>query len=168
MEDSTHPRFLVAACDSRSATLLEITREGGGRLHAEVIDSMQSRWEDFHEHGRPSRLGQGPCANASQHYADEHREPLELGRREARDLVAWITRHAGTEANVARFHVFAEPRLLGAIRAEIGVQGHSLPVELERGELSGLRPHQIANHPRVRTLAKGTLAMRQGEREGER
>jgi protein required for attachment to host cells len=164
MEEAMHPRFLLAACDSRSATLFEITREGGGRLHAEVIDSIHSRWEDFHEHGRPSRLGQGPSANASQHFADEHREPLEFERREARDLVSWIARHAATEANVAVFHVFADPRMLGAMRAEIGLRGRSLPVELERGELNGLRPHQIAEHPRVRTLAHGVLAVHQSQR----
>jgi predicted nucleic acid-binding Zn ribbon protein len=30
--------------------------------------------------------------------------------------------------------------------------------------LNGLRPHQIAEHPRVRTLAHGVLAVHQSQR----
>jgi hypothetical protein len=148
---------LIAACDNRSARLFETGIAPGGQVHATEVASLSNAWEDFHEHGRPSRLGMGPSANAAQHFADEHREPEELARRFAREVVAWIARK-GAELPGTPFHVFVAPRFLGYLREEIARSGQPLAAELVRGELSGLRAHEIAEHPRVQSLVPGARA----------
>ncbi len=139
----------IAACDAGGATIFRATLAPLERLHLEESAHFHNRWVDFHEHGRPSRLGQGPTANAAQHYADEHREPLELRRRFAKDLAAWL-RDAARAAPSAHLPVFVAPRLLGALRTELAddIDG----IELFRAELHGLRAHEVAAHPTVHAL----------------
>jgi hypothetical protein len=63
MRDPTNADFQpIAVCDGRGATLLHALLEPLGRLHLDVQSTLSNRWTDFHEHGRPMRLGQGPSA----------------------------------------------------------------------------------------------------------
>lgn len=143
--------MLIATCDNRTARLFEAGLAPGGQVHATEVSTISSAWEDFHEHGRPSRLGIGPSA-----VPDEHREPEELSRRFARDVVAWITRKS-SEMPGTPMHAFVAPRFLGHLREEVARSGHPLHAELLRGELSGLRAHEIAEHPRVRALVQAPV-----------
>jgi hypothetical protein len=144
------PKFttsvLIAVCDNRSAKLFEAGLAPGGQVHADEVSSISNAWEDFHDHGRPSRLGIGPSA-----VPDEHREPEELARRFAREAIAWITRKS-SEMPDTPLHAFVAPRFLGYMREEVARSGHPLSAELLRGGLSGLRAHEIAAHPRVQAL----------------
>jgi hypothetical protein len=83
-----------AICDARTASIYEGTLVPGDRVHIERVDRLISPWLAFHDHGRPSLLAMGPTANARQWFADEHREPLELERRFAKDVAHWLKQHA--------------------------------------------------------------------------
>ena len=97
----------------------------------------------------PWHVGPFTTHIAAQHFADEHREPLELRRRFAKDLAAWL-REASRAAPSAHLPVFVAPRLLGALRTELAddIDG----IELFRAELHGLRAHEVAAHPTVHAL----------------
>lgn len=144
----------IAVCDGRAATILRATLAPLDRVHLEELARFHNQWIGFHEHGRPSRLGQGPSANAAQHFADEHREPLEMRRRFARETASWL-RVKATEASAAHLPVFVAPRFLGALRAELADQIDG--IELFRAELQGLRAHEIAAHPTVQALLRKAL-----------
>jgi hypothetical protein len=155
MRDPTNADFQpIAVCDGRGATLLHAMLEPLGRLHLDVQSTLSNRWSDFHEHGRPMRLGQGPSANAVQHYADEHREPKELERRFAKDVALWL-RDASSRAPDGHLPVFVAHRFLGALRAELvdDIDG----IALHRAELQGMRPAEIAVHPAVAPLLRKAL-----------
>jgi protein required for attachment to host cells len=144
----------IAVCDERAATILRATLAPLDRVHLEEAASFRNRWVGFHDHGRPSLLGQGPSANAAQHFADEHREPLEMRRRFAREVASWL-RTAAAAAPAAHLPVFVAPRFLGALRAELvdDIDG----IEFFRAELQGLRAHEIAANPTVHALLRSTL-----------
>lgn len=144
----------IAVCDGRAATVLRATIAPPDRVHLEELAHFHNQWVGFHEHGRPSRLGQGPSANAAQHFADEHREPLEMRRRFARDTASWL-RTMVANAPDAHLPVFVAPRFLGALRTELADQING--IELLRAELRGLRAHEIAAHPTVHALLRKAL-----------
>jgi hypothetical protein len=96
-------------------------------------------------------LGRGPSANASQHFADEHREPEELGERFARDAARWLDERARAHGG-APLPVFAEGRTLGQLRKAVAaIDGH---VVLLRGNLSPLLPSEMATHHLIEELVR--------------
>lgn len=122
-------------------------------------------------------LGRGPSANASQHFADEHREPEELAERFARDAARWFDEQARARGD-ALLPVFAEGRTLGHLRKAIeAIDGQ---VVVLHGNLSPLLPSELAKHPLVvelvRTGVRGArelppppveAALRAGRKNGE-
>lgn len=162
---------------SRRARILKTDAAWHDRIHVEEVDSLASRWVDFHERGRPLMLGRGPSANASQHFADEHREPAELSERFARDAAQWFDEQARTRGD-ALLPVFAEGRTLGYLRKAIeAIDGR---VVVLHGNLSPLLPSELAKHhlvvELVRTGVRGArelppppveLALRTGREHGE-
>jgi len=153
----------IIVCDERGAAAYEASLAWPARVHLEKRGELRSPWEEFHERGRPSRLGQGPSANAVQRYADEHREPLEQSRRFARDVAAWIERQradaraAGGAAGSAQpVPVFAAPRFLGHLRQAFGgVDGR---VDLRVGELRTMSEAQLSRHPEIDALVRRACA----------
>jgi hypothetical protein len=143
-----------AICDARTASIYEGTLVPGDRVHIERVDRLISPWLAFHDHGRPSLLAMGPTANARQWFADEHREPLELERRFAKDVAHWLKQHARI-ANGGMLTAFVAPHFLGALRGEI--DGTRDGIALQRAALCGMRPHQIAAHRGVRELVRKAL-----------
>lgn len=147
--------------DSRKASLYGglLSRERADALpkvRLAPIEVLKSPWEDFHEHHRPEMLGQGPSANASQHFAGEGHEREELERRFAGEVAAWIARKRA-EVPDAACAVFADPRFLGHLRPACAAL--RLDLEIVRGELSWLRPAELGAHPAVRD-ALGRAAFR--------
>lgn len=144
----------LAVCDARCARVLRGAIERPERLHLDLESELRNPWLHFHEHGRPMMLGRGPTANASQHFADEHREQQELDRRFARETARWLGQQAASGRGPV-VGVFAARRFLGALREAWGEA--RLDVPLMRGELCGLLPHQIATHPAAMELLRRAL-----------
>ncbi len=138
-------RWMVTA-DVRRARLLSLRELPDGRWRAEEHGALESRWEDFHEHGRPSALGRGPVASASQHFASIGHEPEEQRRRFARDVMAWLVSNS-EQLSIDQVNVFAPPGMLGTLREEV-VSG-PVRIALLEGELTRLSPHELEAHPAV-------------------
>jgi protein required for attachment to host cells len=139
---------LIVTADERKATLFACTTVPGGRWHVASLRSIENKWEDYHEKHRPSALGRGPSASAAQHFASVKHEPEEEHRRFAREVGAWLKSEA-SRASAPHLSVFAAPRFLGLLRAELaGVRGRP-EVELHEGELTRLQPHELATHPAI-------------------
>lgn len=165
----------IAVCDSRKASLFRGHLEWPGRMRLSEVATCTSPWEGFHERRRPSALGQGPTANAAQHFAGLGHEQEEIERRFARDVAEFLREHArngagerlrGSPVAIApeavpatassTIHVFAAPRFLGHLRDALGPLGDGL--ELFRGEFAGLRASEIAAHPTIRAILGATPA----------
>lgn len=145
----------IIACDERGAAAFDASLVWPARVHVERRAELRSPWEDFHERGRPGRLGQGPSANAVQHYADEHREPLELSRRFARDVAAWIEaqrRDAGADQGATAMPVFAARRFLGHLRRAL--DDGDRRIDLRDGELRTMSPADLARHPAIDAIVR--------------
>lgn len=118
--------------------------------------SVASPWEDDHEHHRPSVLGRGPQECAKQRYASFGHEREEEKRRFARDVRAWLSR-LESELDARPAAIFAAPRFLGLLREELtGEAGE----HLREGELTSLRPSELAVHPAVVGVLDASLAER--------
>ena len=129
MQDET-PLMLVVS-DSRKASLFTGTAVRTAddtlpRVRVSLAGILESPWRDFHEHGRPSALGQGPSANASQHFAGTGHEDEEMERRFAHQVAAWIASRtaAAPEAVALAFAVPARAALRSRA-AESEVAGRS-------------------------------------------
>jgi len=157
MQDTTP--LMIVVSDSRKASLftgsLESPRkEGLPRIRLSLAGRFESPWRDFHERGRPSALGQGPSANASQHFAGTGHEEEEMERRFAHQVAAWIaSRTAAAPEAVAV--AFAGPRFLGHLRAAIASTG--CDIRLERGDFGWLRPAELGAHPAVRAACAAAM-----------
>lgn len=154
---------LFATCDSRMLRFLRARLAPRQRLHVEESGRFASRWIDFHEHARPLMLGRGPKANASQHFADEHREPEELAARFARDAVGRLD-EVSREARGGQIPVFAEGRFLGHLRAAAAAARSQ--VVLLHGNLAPLDAGELAVHPLVVELMRESAASERGPLRG--
>jgi len=96
-------------------------------------------------------LGRGPKANASQRFADEHREPEELAERFARDAVKRLDERARA-LRAGPIAVFAEGRFLGHLRSEAAAT--RAQVVVLHGNLAPLLPGELALHPLVVDLVR--------------
>lgn len=149
----TFPVHWIVTSDERRAALFSCRKVHGGRWHVEPHSSLENSWEDSKEHHRPSALGRGPTANAAQHFAVLGHEIQEEHLRFAREVEAWLAR-AVKEQKLTRVSVFAAPHFLGLLRDELGRLGNH--VDLHGGELTRLRPHELAGHPAVRAVLERT------------
>jgi len=153
------PSIPFATCDARSLRLLTARLAPRQRIHVDESERLPSPWVDFHDHARPLMLGRGPKANASQRFADEHREPEELAARFARDAVKRLDERAKT-LRAGPIAVFAEGRFLGHLRSEAAAtRAH---VVVLHGNLAPLLPGELALHPLVIDLVRESAM---GERE---
>jgi len=153
------PSIRIITCDERSAAAYDAWLVWPARVHLEMRGELRSPWEDFHQRGRPLALGRGPSANAAQRFADERREPLELARRFARDVLAWIEREHAAPGRPA-VTVFAAPRFLGQLRQAAG--GARPGFELLRGEYHAMSVGQLAQEPAIDALVRRRVAAPRG------
>jgi len=150
-----YPSVPFATCDMRMLRLLTARLAPRQRIHVDESERLPSPWVDFHDHARPLMLGRGPKANASQRFADEHREPEELAARFARDAVKRLDEHARA-LRAGPIAVFAEGRFLGHLRSEAAAtRAH---VVVLHGNLAPLLPGELALHPLVIDLVRGGAA----------
>jgi hypothetical protein len=79
-------------------------------------------------------------------------------RRFARDVTAWLAQDL-KEVNANHITVFAPPQFLGLLRNELGRTPPSpaAHVDLREGELTHLRPSELAGHPAVLAVMKEPL-----------
>ncbi|MFO0828213.1 MAG: host attachment protein [Phycisphaerales bacterium] len=138
-------RYIVTA-DGRRAVMHACRPTPDGAWHLEEIRSLESTWENLHEHHRPVLLGRGPSANAAQHSGSPNHEAEEMGRRFARDVGAWMN-DLIDEVRPEFVAVFAPSRFVKSLRAEIRRQAPCM--EFVEAELAHLRPGQLAAHPEV-------------------
>ena len=141
---------LTVFVNGHGAELMRCARRADGTIELVPEESLANRWREFHEHERPTRLGQGPSANASQRSASEGHEREEMRDRFARDLAAWIA--SGVRSHGAeRVRLLAGPAMVGCLRRETGRIAHGLGVEIEfrEGEFMHLGPAALERHPSV-------------------
>lgn len=147
--DSAFPHWIVTA-DARRASLYICRRVPQGRVHVDLLRTIENAHEDEHEHHRPCVLGRGPAASAAQHCAAPGHGAEEESRRFAREFGAWLGKIAG-ELNIGAVSVFAPPKFLGVLREEgtvLALNGGTR-VNLRDGELTHLKAHELAVHPAV-------------------
>lgn len=145
----TSPTHWIVTSDERRAAMFSCRKVHGGRWHVEPHSSLENRWEDSHEHHRPSALGRGPSANAAQHFASTGHADEEEHRRFAREVEAWLA-HAIKALGLTLVSVFAAPRFLGLLREDHAKLGGI--VELHGGEFTRLRAQELAEHPAIRAV----------------
>ncbi len=73
-------------------------------------------------------------------------------RRFAKETADWLTRKAA-EHDMARLVVFAAPRMLGLLR-KTSFHVNNAHLEEVRGDLMGLAPGELADHPLIRDLVQ--------------
>jgi len=136
--------------DGKGATRFACRRDIDGALQLAPDGSLANRWIEFHERGRPTRLGRGPSANAKQRPAPNGHEPEEMAERYARDLLEWIER-AVRDDSIDRVRVFAGPSLVGTLRPRAEALAKSLGIEIEcrAGEFPRLDATSLVRHPAV-------------------
>ncbi|MEI7658342.1 MAG: host attachment protein [Phycisphaerae bacterium] len=161
----------IVTVDCRHARVFGWERTPGGALRLEPLRWIDNPHEAEHERGRPNLLGvaavgapgRGVPQGASEGHAAEEEE-----RRFARDLAGrggWLCR-AIHELKADRVTVFAPAKFLGMLREEMdantGRGDGPLPecVSFEAGELTHLRPGELAVHPRVMNAVESSACRR--------
>ncbi len=133
--------------DQRSARLLSLQRTQGGSLRGEDYKSIRSKWDDQHEHGRPSRLG-GRSEASHPHLSSgfsEIEDKVEA-RRFARDIRVWIDHEVRGLTNGTDLIVFASPRIFGILGDEL--DDHDW-ITLLQADFARYTPDQLVKHPAV-------------------
>jgi protein required for attachment to host cells len=143
-----HKSWLVTA-DRHRATLYSCGGTERGSLHIEPVRTIENEFDGMHEHHRPDLLGRGPTANAAQHHSSHGHDDEEMLRRFAKQVAEWVAKEHGDAGKSGRYCVFAAPRMLGLLRNEFSriLDDHA---ELVEGELTQLRPNELAEHPAVK------------------
>lgn len=141
---------LTVFVNGHGAELMACARRIDGSLELRPEASLANRWRGFHEHGRPSVLGQGPAANARQRSASEGHEREEMRDRFARDVADWV---AGSirSRRADRVRMLAGPAMVGCLRREAERIARSLGVEIDcrEGEFTRIGPTALERHPSV-------------------
>lgn len=142
----------IVVADERTARLVSLERVPRGRWRGRERSSLESRWEDYHEHQRPSALG-GRSAPAHEHLSPgfSEAEAHEERRRFARDVLEWIEqgRRSIVPDDEQPVTVFAAPGFFGVLREELERGDRHRP-QVHELELTRLRPEDLAEHPAVR------------------
>jgi protein required for attachment to host cells len=145
------PLRWIVVSDRRTARLLSCREMTGGRWHAEEEASLDSRWENYHEHHRPSALDGPPSPGTRMHASSgfSEMEVREEGRRFARDVAQWLERDCDVIGDDS-VTVFAAPRFFGDLRDELGKRHRpTRPTDIHELELTRLRPEELVNHTGV-------------------
>jgi hypothetical protein len=142
-----------ATADDRMARLLHIepVPQGRRRVHEHAV--LNSSWSNARERGRPTFLGRGPSANATQHFAAPNHAAEEDRRRFAREVRDWLATHSKT-LGIDQLTIFSPATMLGVLRKELDSTNGA--IELREGELASLRTDELATHPAIESLLKTT------------
>jgi protein required for attachment to host cells len=141
---------LTVFVNGHGAELMACTRRLDGTLELKPEASLANRWREFHEHGRPSVLGQGPSANARQRSASEGHEREEMHDRFARDIAEWVAGSVRSH-RADRVRVLAGPAMVGRMRREVERLAKALGVEIDcrEGEFTRIGTTALERHPTV-------------------
>jgi protein required for attachment to host cells len=147
------PHRWIVTADGRRATLFSCRSVPGGHIHVDPDDSIQNEWENSHEHQRPTLMGGSErrgsigrsSAAAAPHSVSQGHTSEEEQERFAREVSTWLGRNVKSK-ETGRVCVFAAPHFLGLLRAQVG---DSDALEFYEGELTHLRPSELATHPAV-------------------
>jgi protein required for attachment to host cells len=140
----------VLTADERYAHLYTARPAADGkRWQLERHDSLESRWEDYHEHRRPTMMDGPPTSASTQHSTQSYSEmeQQEESRRFARDIHRWLGEALKKEHDDGEIIVFAASRFLSPLRNELSSLGDR--ATLHQAELTRLRPAELAKHPAV-------------------
>jgi hypothetical protein len=160
-----HRQHWIVIADGRGASLWGCHRISDGTLHVERLKSLGNAHEDEHQHGRPILSGgaerRGSVARsgarAAPHVVSGGHTHEEEQRRFAREVSSWLV---DARRNLkGRVTVFAPARFLGFLRAELVKEDHT---DLREGELTNLRPHELAAHPAIVSAVWGSSGELQG------
>ena len=141
---------LTVFVNGHGAELMSCHRRVDGSIELTPDASLANRWNDFHEHGRPTMLGKGPSANASQRPASEGHEREEMRDRFVRDVADWIAGRVRAR-RAERVRLLAGPAMVGCLRREAERLAKGLGVEIDcrEGEFTRLGPTELERHPAV-------------------
>lgn len=150
----TPQRHWIVTADGRRASLFGCQRTSGGELHLVPLRSLDNPHEGEHERHRPAMLGGAErrgalgasSGNPAPHAAAPGHGDEEERRRFARELRQWLKASVRELAH-GHVDVFAPARMLGLLRSELS--GERVSTELHEGDLTHLRPQQLAVHPAV-------------------
>jgi protein required for attachment to host cells len=137
MERRNHAWFALA--DSERCRLLCCRLTMQSKQHVDEYGALEKSVPE-HERDRPATQG------GMTHDIEEEE------RRFAGDIAGWLRKKA-TEHDMSRLVIFAPPRMLGVLRkTPFGpLTGH---IEEIKGDLMGLNPDELADHPMVRELVR--------------
>lgn len=137
--------ILIVVADQRRARLAAGKRLRNGRVHVEALSRLEEQWDESLHKNPPSR------SDVSGHVFDNrgHTDGERI-HRFAREMLQWLDGERPKHA-WERMILFAEPRLLGALRREA-------PSALQKEwkeyalDLSGLSDGELALRPEVLEL----------------
>ena len=136
----------VITINFRQANLLSCHRVPNHGWHADQQATLDNPWEDFHEHDRPSILGQGGVDGSAKRTASVGHEQEELHNRFATDVCRWMKK-VTQESKIESVNVFAPSRVLGLIREQLA--DLSTQAIFHDCDIANLKPSEIATHPTV-------------------
>jgi protein required for attachment to host cells len=154
-----NPHWIVTV-DGRRASLFACKGTPGGTLHISPVRSLENPHENEHEHHRPGMLGGGERrgalgrggGSAAPHSISPGHGAEEETSRFAKEVGDWLSL-ATEKFETGRLSIFAPPRFLNLLREEgrnagvaKGWKGNST---FHVGELTHLRPNELAVHPAV-------------------
>ena len=128
-----------ALADAEQCRLLCCRLTQQGTQHVEERGVLENTLPE-HEHTRSMPQG------GAKHDVEEKE------RRFAAETADWLTKKAA-EHEMTRLVVFAPPRMLGLLR-KASFSAINSHLEEVRGDLMGLKPGQLADHPLVRDLVR--------------
>ncbi len=134
--------WLITA-DAAGARLLRGGTTPMRRIHVDLVDQF-THDEGEMQHTRPS-----PRSGRTGHTGDNH-ESDEFLARSARHLGSWLARQQQSH-QFERLHVFAPPRMVGALR-KVMPASLNHRVEMHEADLTPFSPAALACHASVRRL----------------
>ena len=144
MPQADGPILLVVA-DHQHARLLSCTRLRTGRVHVDLISTLGERWNQDQHKMQPSRGG-APGHN----YENLGHTEEERIHRFAKEISAWLA-HELAHRPLERLVLFAEPRVMGALRREApaALQHNWVEHTIDLGKLS---EGELAQRPELAAM----------------
>lgn len=152
--------FHLAVADARAVRWLRGSRTAAGRLHLQETARLDEQWEEK-EHHRPLSLTPHPDGHS---YAGLGHVEEERLQRFAKEAARWVGEQAAAQ-RAGRVHLFAAPRMLGALRKQLS-GALAARVEDAAHDLGRLTVGEIAEHPAVKAIPAGDERRMLDERLG--
>lgn len=136
---------LILVADQRQARLAACQRLRNGRVHVETRARLAETWNESAHNNPPSRSD-----SAGHQFDNSGRIGEERLARFAREILDWLAREPAA-AGGERIEVFANPRLLGALRRVVPAERGKAWAE-HALDLAGLSEGELAARAEIAAL----------------